>query len=165
MRFTSPVGSLLVGLIVGVVFGAVNLTMTWLYPLLDDTPAALLRFYGPMFFIWALAAFRASRHAERWLSGVITGAIVAFGTFLAFDVFILLRINLFLSELTGRADWQNMMMRFRASDSESLRWFVNLDYLKGAPLKLVGACVIGLMMGGVGGFLGQLTQRRILAGH
>jgi len=27
----------------------------------DDTPGALLTFYGPVFLIWALAAFRATR--------------------------------------------------------------------------------------------------------
>jgi hypothetical protein len=136
--------------------------MTWRYPLLDDTPAALLRFYGPMFFLWALASFRASRRSGRLVSGLTTGAIVAFGTFIAFDLFILLRVNVFLNELTGRADWQNMMMRFRASDFESLRAFVNLDYLKGAPLKLAVACAIGLVMGGIGGVLGHLKQRRIV---
>lgn len=163
LRFTAAVGPLFFGLIVGVVFGTVNLIVTWLYPLLDDTPATLLRFYGPMFFIWAFAAFGRSRRSGRWLSGVTTGAIVAFGTFLAFDVFILLRINVFLSELTGRADWQNMMLRYRASDFESLRAFVNLDNLTGAPLKLAVFSAIGATMGAIGGLFGCLTHRRILA--
>lgn len=151
------------GLIVGLVFGSVNLLVTWLDPVADDTPAALLRFYGPMFFVWALASFRASRRSGRLLPGVVTGAIVAFATFVVFDLLILLRVNLFLDELTGRADWQNMMMRFRASDADSLRLFVNLDYVKGAPLKLAVSCAIGVVMGAMGGFLGQLTQKRIIA--
>jgi hypothetical protein len=50
--------ALILGLIVGLVFGVVNLLFTWLDPLADDTPGALLRFYGPMFFTWALASFR-----------------------------------------------------------------------------------------------------------
>jgi len=45
-------------------------------------------------------------------------------------------VNLFLNELTGRADWQNMMMRFQVSDIDSLGLFVNLDYLRGAPPEL-----------------------------
>jgi hypothetical protein len=155
--------ALFLGLIVGLVFGFVNVIFTWLYPLADDTPGALLRFYGPMFFVWALASFRAARRTGRLLSGVTAGLTVAFATFCAFDLLILVRVNLFLNELTSRADWQNMMMRFRASDIDSLRLFVNLDYVKGAPLKLAVSCAIGVVMGSVGGFLGQLTHRRIIA--
>jgi hypothetical protein len=153
----------LFGLVVGVVFGSVNLLIAWQYPLADDTPAAVFRFYGPMFFLWALVAFRAARRNGRLLSGLAAGAIVAFGTFAAYDLLILLRVNLFLAELTGRADWQSMMARFRASDYESLRLFVNLDYLKGTPLKLGAALAIGAIMGGTGGFLGHMTHRRLLA--
>ena len=153
--------TLFLGLIVGLAFGSVNLLFTWLYPLADDTPMALLRFYGPMFFVWALASFRAARRSGRLLSGVTTGMIVAFATFIGFDLFILLRVNLFLNELTGRADWQSMMLRFRGSDVDNLRLFVNLDYAKGAPLKLGVSCAIGVVMGVVGGFLGQLMHRRI----
>ena len=154
---------LLLGLIVGVVFGCVNLLSSWLYPLLEDTPGALLRFYGPMFFIWALLSFRAARRSGRLWSGVTTGAAVAFATFCVFDVLVILRVNLFLDELTARADWQNLMLRFRASDADSLRLFVNLDYLKGAPLKIGVATAIGAVMGAIGGALGQLRQRRIVA--
>ena len=153
--------TLLLGFIVGLVFGSVNLLFTWFYPLADDTPAALLGFYGPMFFVWALASFWAARRSGRLLSGVTTGMIVAFATFMSFDLLILLRVNLFLNELAGRADWQNMMSRFRASDVDNLRLFVNLDYVKGAPLKLGVSCAIGVVMGGIGGFLGQLMHRRI----
>jgi hypothetical protein len=152
--------TLLLGFIVGLVFGSVNLLFTWVYPLADDTPAALLRFYGPMFFVWALASFRAARRSGRLRSGVSTGMIVAFATFMSFDLLILLRVNLFLNELTGRADWQSMMLRFQASDVDNLRLFVNLDYVNGAPLKLGVSCVIGVVMGGIGGFLGQLMHRR-----
>ena len=152
--------ALLLGLSVGLVFGFVNLLFTWLYPLADDTPGALLRFYGPMFFGWALVSFGAARRTGRLLSGVTTGLAIACATFVTYDLLILVRVNLFLSELTGRADWQNLMMRFRASDFDSLRLFVNVDYLTGAPLKLVVSCAIGAAMGTIGGLLGQLTYKR-----
>jgi hypothetical protein len=151
---------LLLGLIVGLVFGSVNLVFTWLYPLEDDTPGALLRFYGPMFLIWALASFQTTRRSGSLLSGVTTGVVVAFATFCAFYILILLRVNLFLNELTGRADWQNIVMRFHASDFDSLRLFVNLDYLKGAPFKLGVSAVIGAVMGAIGAFFGRLPLRR-----
>jgi hypothetical protein len=147
------------GLFIGLAFGVVNLVFTWLSPLTDDTAAALLRFYGPMFFLWALVAFAAARRTGRLLSGVAAGAVVAFGTFCVFEVFALLRVNLFLRELTGRRDWRNMMLRFRASEFDSLRVWVNLDYLKGAPLKLGVAALIGAMMGTIGGSVGRLRSR------
>ena len=153
--------TVLLGLAVGLIFGSANLLTTWRYPLADDTPAALLRFYGPMFFAWALASFLAARRTGRLLSGITTGLTVAFATFVAFDLLNLVRVNLFLHELTGRPDWQNMMIRFRVSGSDSLRLFVNVDYLTGAPLKLGVSCAIGAIMGTIGGFLGQLTHRRI----
>jgi len=147
-----------VGFMVGLVLGLVNLAFSWLYPLADDTPVALLRFYGPMFLLWAFASFRASRRSGRMWSGVSTGLTVAFATFLVYDVLILLRVNLFLDELTGRDDWQSMMARFRASDIDSLRLFVNLDYLKHAPLKLGVSCAIGAIMGALGGSM-AVTRR------
>ena len=96
---------LLLGLMVGLAFGAANLLMTWMYPVADDTPGALLLFYGPMFFLWAFAAFRATRRSGRFVYGVATGMLVAFATFCVFDLIVIARVNLFLSELTGRADW------------------------------------------------------------
>ena len=149
---------LLLGLMVGLAFGAVNLLMTWMYPVADDTPGALLMFYGPMFFLWAFAAFRATRRSGRFLSGVTTGMLVAFATFCVFDLLVILRVNLFLSELTGRADWQNMMGRFQASGFDSLRTFVNVNYLKGAPFKIAVASAIGALMGVVGGFVARRSS-------
>ncbi len=88
---------------------------------------------------------------------------MAFGTCSVFYVFNLLRVNVFLAELTGRADWQNMMQRFRASGFDSLRAFVNIDYLKGAPFKLATASVIGAVMGLVGGAVGRLKSAHLPA--
>jgi hypothetical protein len=158
-----PKTPLVQGLFIGLAFGVVNLLFTWISPRADDTAGAVLRFYGPMFFLWAFCAYSAARRTGRLLSGAAAGAVVAFWTFCVFEVFALLRVNLFLRELTGRADWQNMMLRFRASEFESLRVWVNLDYLKGAPLKLGVAALIGTMMGTVGGSLGHLRSRRTSA--
>jgi hypothetical protein len=56
-----------------------------------------------------------------------------------------------------------MMRRFRASEFDSLRLFVNLDYLKGAPFKIGVASVVGAVMGLVGGAIGRLRSARIPA--
>jgi hypothetical protein len=144
------------GLILGVTFGVVDLAFSWLAPLSDDSIGALLRFYGPMFFLWAFASFRAARREGRWLSGVVTGLVVAFATFCVFVLLNLLRVNLFFDDMIGRADWQNMVARFRASGSDSLRSFVNASYLEDAPLKIAVASVIGVVMGAVGGTVGRM---------
>ena len=162
-RSTFIESPLLIGILIGVTFGTMNLLVTWLFPLAEDTPGALLLFYGPMFLLWALAAFRATHRSGRFLPGVTTGMLVAFATFVVFDALVILRVNLFLSEITGRADWRNMMWRFQASGFDSLRTFVNVDYIKGAPLKIGVASAIGAFMGVVGGIAGSLPAGRQFA--
>ena len=152
---------LLLGFALGLAFGIVDVLFTWIDPLSDDSIPALLRFYGPMFFMWAFASFRAARRSGRLAAGITTGCLVAFGTFSVFCALNLLRVNLFVAELTARADWQNMMQRFRASEFDSLRSFVNSEYLKGAPFKIGMASVIGAAMGLVGGAFGRLGARSL----
>ena len=154
---------LLPGVVLGLVFGVVDLLFTWVAPLSDDSIPALLGFYGPMFFSWAFVSFRSVRRSGRLSKGVTTGFVVAFGTFCVFYVLNLLRVNLFFAELTGRADWQYMIQRFRASESDSLRVFVNMEYLKGAPFKIGVASVLGAVMGLVGGTIGRLKSARFPA--
>ena len=83
----------------------------------------------------------ASRQAQWW----------RLQRFCIYDLLVLLRVNLFLDELTGRADWQNLITHFKASGYESLRKFVNLGNIKGAPLKIGIASLIGAVMGLIGG--------------
>jgi hypothetical protein len=149
---------LLLGFLFGLVFGVVDLVFTWVAPLSDDSIPALLRFYGPMFFGWGFVSFRSVRRSGRLSSGVTTGFVIAFGTFCVFYVLNLLRVNIFLAELTGRTDWLDMMQRFRASGFDSLRVFINTEYLKGAPFKIGAASVIGAVVGLVGGTVGLLKS-------
>ena len=93
-------------------------------------------------------------------SGVAAGMIMAFATFAVFVVLNFIRVNLFLNELTSRADWQSMMMRFRSAGAEHLRLFVNLDYLRGTPFKIAAATGFGAAFGVLGGALGWLTRGR-----
>jgi hypothetical protein len=150
---------LLLGIVAGLTFGAVNLFVTWVEPLADDSPWTLLPFYGSMFMVWSLAAFRATRRSGRVWSGVTAGTSVACATFSMFSVLVLLRVNVFLNDLAGRADWRNMILRFRASDVDSLRLFVNLEYIKGAPFKIGVASAIGAVLGVIGGAVGRLMFR------
>lgn len=151
--------SVLLGLSLGAGFGLWNLIATRLDPLAEDTPIALLIFYGPMFAIWGLAGFDASRRTGRLLDGVRVGATVAFVTFVVYVLTQFVRVNVFLDALSQRSDWQNLMTRFQTSGYESLRWYVNYVGLTGAPLKILVASIIGAGTGLVGAVLGNLARR------
>jgi len=84
---------LALGLLLGAGFGLWNLIATRLNPLAEDTPTALLLFYGPMFAIWGLAGFGASRRTGRLSYAIKVGATVAFVTFVVYTVAVMRRIN------------------------------------------------------------------------
>jgi hypothetical protein len=159
-----PSSWLILGAVLGAAFGVWNLVATRLDPLADDTPVALLTFYGPMFTAWGLAGFAAARRSGRVIDAIKVGAAVAFVTFVVFAVANLVRVNLFLETIRQRADWQNMIVRFHASGFDSMRAFVNYDFVTGIPLKIVVASMIGAGTGFIGGFcaiVDRRTPRRI----
>jgi hypothetical protein len=75
--------------------------------------------------------------------------------FSIYSLLVLLRVELFLDDLTGRADWQQMVVRFRESGFENLRTFITLDYIKGLPFKIGVASLVGGLFGAIGGGLGR----------
>jgi hypothetical protein len=152
-------GLVAAGFVVGSVFGVIDLFLTWLDPVQDESPGALLVFYGPMFASWAIAGFVVARRAGPVSSGVVGGVAIAFATSVVFVVLKLVRVNLFLDQLVNRADWQNMMMRFKAS-GEALRLFVNVDYIRGAPFKIAVGVAIGALMGAAGSSVSWLVRGR-----
>jgi len=147
------------GILLGTVFGLWNLIATMVNPLADDTPRALLVFYGPMFAIWAVVGFTAFRRSGRHLDAVKTASLVAFVTFVVFDIAVIVRVNLFLDAVSQRSDWRNMMTRFESSGFESLRLYVNYMNVTGAPFKILVASTIGAVMGLMGGLIGAATTR------
>ena len=157
--YTSKRQLIILGLLLGIGFGIWNLIISLLDPLTEDTIAALLAFYGPMFAIWGLTAFVSARKTGRVVDGIKAGALVAFITFVVFDVMVILRVNIFLDALTGRLDWQNLMRQFQASEFESFRAFINYHYVTQSPFKIFVATVIGAVTGIIGGFIGNGFQR------
>jgi hypothetical protein len=147
------------GLLAGVGFGIWNLLNSLLTPLAENTIPALLVFYGPMFTIWGTTGFAASRRTGRIIDGIKAAAIVALVTFVVFDLMVILRVNLFLYSLTERSDWQTLMRRFQASGSESLRTFIDYNYVTQAPFKILVATTIGAATGVIGGIMGHLSRR------
>lgn len=150
--------TILFAVLLGLVFGLWDLYETWRHPLAEDSPLALLKFYGPMFAAWGTAGFIATRRRGRIREGLKTATVVAFVTFVVFHIANLIRVNLFLETLGLRADWQNMVLRFDSSGWTSLRAFVNYDYLTGAPFKLCAASVFGAACGFLGGAMAHLTS-------
>jgi hypothetical protein len=147
------------GLFLGLSFGLCDLIWTRLNPLAEDTAAALLAFYGPMFAAWAVTSFVATRRTGRIWEGIKTGTVVAFATFCVLDLMVILRANVFLNELRGRSDWRALMARFQESGFDSLRAYINYHYLSQAPFKILVASAIGACMGVLGGSAGRFTRR------
>jgi hypothetical protein len=149
------------GLVLGAGFGLWNLIATLSNPLADDDLWPLLTFYGPMFTIWGIAGFVTARRSGRLLDAVKVGATVAGVTFVVYTLAVILRVNLFLDVMTGRSDWQNLMVRFPASGFNSLRGYINYEYVTGAPFKILVASMIGVVTATVGGLLGFVGRRKV----
>lgn len=155
--FSRPI---LFGIIVGMVFGVWNIAYSLLVPLAEDTVFALLTFYGPMFLMPAVAGFVAFRATGRWLEVIRAALTVAVVTQLVFGAANMLRVNLLLDTLRERSDWQNLVARFRNSDFESFRAYVNYDYAKQVVPKLLVVSLIGAMCGMLGGVFATFRGRR-----
>lgn len=153
----SPV---LFGIILGTLFGVWNLAYSLLVPLAEDTAFALLTFYGPMFLMPAVSGFVAYRATGRWLEVIKAALTVAVVTQLVFGAANMLRVNLLLDTLSQRSDWQNLVARFRNSDFESFRAYVNYDYAKQVVPKLLVVSMIGAVCGMLGGAVATLFRGR-----
>jgi hypothetical protein len=149
-RFRLAQRPVLFGVAIGALFGVWNITYSLLFPLADDTVVVLLVHYGLMFALWGLAGFAAYRSTGHWFDAVKAAVIVAVVTQLVFGAANMIRVNLLLGTLGERADWQNMVARYQASEFESFRAFVNYDYAKQILPKLAAIAIIGSMCGLLG---------------
>src|SRR5215470_2254987 len=94
--------TLILGVLLGAAFGLWNLIETLADPLADDSPSALLAFYGPMFAAWGLAGTLAARRDGRVADGVKAAAGLALVSFSVYTLLVMLRINLFLDAMRRR---------------------------------------------------------------
>ena len=156
--------AILFGLVLGAIFSIWNLIASQIAPLAEDTPGALLLFYGPMFAAWAAAGFLSGRRTTRFVDGAKTGALVALVTFLVLTASVIARVNFFLDLTSQRPDWQNLMVRYRSSGFSSLRAYANYVYFTAAPFKLLVATIIGALCGLLGGCSSLLWGTRRPAG-
>jgi hypothetical protein len=162
-QIVSFVDAVTLGLLLGAAFGIWLLIHTRLDPLAEETPTALLTFFGPMFTFWGMAGFAATRRDGRLLDAIKVGATVAFVTFVVYDLSQLIRVNVFLDAIRHRSDWRHMMSQFERSGYESLRWYVSYVGLTSAPVKILAATTIGACIGGIGGLFASLTRRPLTA--
>jgi hypothetical protein len=145
------------GAMLGVLFSLWNLLATVFAPLVDDSPIALLSFYGPMFMTWGFAGFAAYRRSARLAQAIRVGATVAFVTFVVFDIAVIIRVNVFLDVISHRPDWRNLVSNYQSSGFESLRAYANYVYLTGSPFKIFAASMIGATCGLIGGVVASVS--------
>jgi hypothetical protein len=151
------------GALLGLVFGTWNIVASVVAPVMDDTPLALLSFYGPMFAAWGFAGSTAFRRTRRFRSAAAAGGMVALVTFVVFTVIVIARMNLSLDTIVRRPDWQNMVARYPESGFGSFRAYANYIYLTGAPFKIAVASMIGVLSGFVGGVVSGVGRTRTTA--
>lgn len=156
------VNPFLLGIILGVLFGAWNIAYSLLSPLAEDTVVALLSFYGLMFLMPGIAGFAAFRATGRWLEAIKAAVTVAVVIQVVFGSANMIRVNWLLDTLTQRSDWQNLVARFRSSEFDSFRAFVNYDYAKQTAPKLAAVTLIGAVLGILGGLFATLFGGRRL---
>lgn len=154
------VDGLPLGLMLGAAFGVWNVLYTWLAPMADDTPLALLTFYGSMFVVWAGAALRTFRRTGQLREAIKTGATIGCVTFVVFNLTILIRGNVFLETLSQRLDWQGLLVNYRRSGFDSLRTYMNYVYVSGMPIVAFIGAVLGSASGLIGGLAGTLGRQR-----
>jgi hypothetical protein len=144
------------GILFGLVFGAVNIVVSLLNPVIEDTPLTLLGFYGPMFAAWGFTGYRAFHRTRQLRHAAAAGALVALISFTVLTVVVVARMNLSLDTIVERPDWRNMVATYPQSGFDSFRAYANYVYLTGAPFKLLVASMIGLASGSMGGVVAAM---------
>ena len=157
----SLVDGVKLGMMLGAGFGAWNLVYTGLAPFAEDTPVALVSVYGPMFTMWSVAGFIASRRTGKLTEAIKVGATVGLVTFVVFDLAVLVRANLFLDAISQRSDWRGLLANYQVSGFGSLRMYVNYMYATGIPLIFLIGAMIGAGSGLLGGFMGSVGRQHI----
>jgi len=154
-QILSFANSVVLGVLFGAAFASVNFAVTIFSPLAEDTAARVIGFYGLMFAMWGAASFVVCRRSGRFRDAITTGVMVGAVTVAVFHISGALRINVFLGDITQRADWQGLVWSFPDSGFESLRAYANYAYAK----QFVPRLIAGTLAGTVTGALGGLTYK------
>jgi len=151
--FVSPV---MLGLAFGAVLGVANLIDTAYEPLSDDSAGAMLTYIAILVGVWTVAALAAGRRRQSFRDAIVAGVLVGGATLAMCNLANYIRVNLFLDAIRDREDWRNLMARYRESHVQSLRVFVNYDYLKATVAVTSLGAAAGCVSGVVGGAINAL---------
>jgi hypothetical protein len=157
-QILSFANSVVLGVLLGAAFAAVNFVVTIFSPLAEDTAPRVIGFYGLMFAMWGTASFVVCRRSGRFRDAITTGIMVGAVTIAVFHISGALRINVFLGAITRRADWQGLVWSFPGSGFESLRAYANYAYAKQIVPRLVAGALAGTVTGAVGGLTYKLCR-------
>ena len=146
------------GLLIGAAAGALQLLSTALDPLAEDSGGVMLVIVATLLLLWMLATLVASTSSQRFRDVVVSGILIGAATMAVAYVSSILRVNLFLDQIRDRADWVNLMARFRASDFHSLRAYVNYEYVGSLPVLLALGAGAGGCCGAVSGVIRRLAR-------
>jgi len=146
------------GLLIGAAAGTLQLLSTALDPLADDSGGVMLVIVASLLLLWMLASLGATTSSQRLRDVVISGIVIGAATMAVVHISSTLRVNLFLDQIQDRADWANLMARYRASDFHSLRAYANYEYLGSLPVLLALGAVAGGCCGALGGAIRRAAQ-------
>src|SRR5713101_488312 len=85
-QILSFANSVVLGVLLGVAFGAVNFVATIFSPLAEDTAPRVIGFYGLMFAMWGAASFVVCRRSGRFMDAITTGVMVGAVTVAVFHI-------------------------------------------------------------------------------
>jgi hypothetical protein len=131
------------GLLIGTAAGTLQLLSTALDPLADDSAGSCSPSWQRCSCCGCSRASDRPRAPKRIRDVVVSGIVIGAVTMAVAYVSSIVRVNLFLDQISGRADWVNLMARFRASDFHSLRAYANYEYLGSLPILLALGAVAG----------------------
>jgi hypothetical protein len=157
-QILSFANSVVLGVLLGAAFGAVNFVVTIFSPLAEDTAPRVIGFYGLMFAMWGAASFAVCRRSGRFMDAITTGVMVGAVTVAVFHISGVLRINVFLVVISQRADWQGLVWSFPNSGFESLRAYANYTYAKQIVPRLIAGALAGTVTGALGGLTYKLCR-------
>lgn len=146
----SLISNVAFGFTAGAILGLTNLISTAIAPLAEDTPFRVAVFFGVIMLVWAFSGFLAHRRTRRFIESAKAGATVGGISLGLFHLAAMLRLNIFLADVSRRSDWQGLILNFQQSGFESLRAYANYTYLH----ELGFVVLLGVLVGALCGILG-----------
>jgi hypothetical protein len=154
LSFVSP---LVWGLAIGVLLGTLQLLDTAFEPLSDDSAGVMMGILATLLMLWTLASIAAGLPSRRFRHALTAGVLAGIATMAVIDLTSILRVNIFLDQIRYRDDWTNLVVRFEASGSQSLREYANWEYVRGTPFVLGLGAIAGGISGAIAGLINGMS--------